>query len=223
METLFLDYESYLIKSRKDIGLYNFYNAEPGGANQQRALSCIKYAIEKVLQWDIEETLLKFDEYMIHAMRLERLVDFINYPKEVPERNPRYILSLLYPNRIHINYQDMVVHVYKEVLARRMQFPREYFLGVEGFYRYCICLQYLITHYHPVSSVDELYQFLCSSEGNKFLSAYRLKTPADQLEINILDCIHELTKDEKDSDLYYHFYSFMHESKNATANNENEK
>ena len=47
METLFLDYENCLINLQKDIGIYNFYNAEPGGANQQKALSCIRYAIEE--------------------------------------------------------------------------------------------------------------------------------------------------------------------------------
>ena len=48
MDTIFMDYESLLMGQRKDIGLYNFFGAEPGGANQQRALIVIRYAIEKV-------------------------------------------------------------------------------------------------------------------------------------------------------------------------------
>ena len=69
---------------------------------------------------------MKFDEYMIRVMKLERLADFIVYPKEVPKRSPRYILSLIYPNRVHLNYQDLVLNIYKDVLAHKIQFPREY-------------------------------------------------------------------------------------------------
>ena len=208
METLFLDYENYLINSPKDIGMYNFFNAEPGGANQQKALTCIRYAIENVLQWDVEEAVLKFDDYMIRVMKLERLADFIAYPKEVPRRSPRYILSLLYPQRVHMNYHDLVLNVYKDVLAHKIQFPREYFVGAEGFYRFCICLQYLITHYHPVRNITELYDFVSSPEGRRFLTVNRLQIPADQLEIHIFDCVHELTRDDPNSDLYYYLYTF---------------
>ncbi len=208
METLFLDYEYYLINLQKDIGMYNFFNAEPGGANQQKALNCIRYAIENVLQWDIEETILKFDDYMIRIMKLERMADFIVYPKEVPKRSPRYILSLLYPQRVRLNYHDLVINVYKDVLAHKMQFPREYFAGADGFYRFCLCLQYLITHYHPVQNITDLYEFVSSPEGRRFLTVNRLQIPADQLEIHIYDCLHELTKDEPNSELYFYLYKF---------------
>lgn len=213
MDTIFMDYESLLMGQRKDIGLYNFFGAEPGGANQQRALIVIRYAIEKVLGWSVEDAVLKFDDYMIREMKLERVVDFINYPTEVKSRDPRYILSLLYPSRVRMNLQQMVTDIYKDVLAHEGQFPREYFVGANGFFRYCICLQYLITHYHPVKNLDELYQFLLSSEGNRFLMNYRLKIPAEQLNINLLDCIHELTRDQEYSDLYYSYYSFAYAMK----------
>lgn len=108
MDTIFMDYESLLMGQRKDIGLYNFFGAEPGGANQQRALIVIRYAIEKVLGWSVEDAVLKFDDYMIREMKLERVVDFINYPTEVKSRDPRYILSLLYPSRVRMDLQQMV-------------------------------------------------------------------------------------------------------------------
>lgn len=208
MDTLFMDYENSLIGANKDIGIYNFFGAEAGGANQQRAVACIKYALENVLQWSMEESIQKFDEYMIILMKLERVVDFIKYPDEVPNRDPRYILSLIYPERVRLNLETMVLNIYKNVLAHEAQFPREYFAGSNGFYRYCICLQYLITHYHPVSSLENLYEFITSAEGKRFLMEYRLKVPAEQLEINPLDCIYHLTIDSEFSELYYRLYLF---------------
>ena len=208
MDTLFMDYENSLIGANKDIGIYYFFGAEAGGANQQRAVACIKYALENVLQWSMEESIQKFDEYMIILMKLERVVDFIKYPDEVPNRDPRYILSLIYPERVRLNLETMVLNIYKNVLAHEAQFPREYFAGSNGFYRYCICLQYLITHYHPVSSLENLYEFITSAEGKRFLMEYRLKVPAEQLEINPLDCIYQLTIDSEFSELYYRLYLF---------------
>ncbi len=213
MDSLFSEYENSLIGTQKEIGIYNFYGAEPGGANQQRALLCIRYALEKVLGWDVETAIKKFDAYIIRIMKLERIVDFIVYPDEVEPRNPRYILSLLYPERIHLNYQKLVLEVMQGVLEGKRQFPREYFVGPDGFSRYCLCLQYLISHYHPVSSIDELYQFLLSPEGNRFLLENRLRIPADQLKIDILSCIHEITLDEPDCEIYYCFYAFQKEYK----------
>ena len=87
MDTLFMDYENSLIGANKDIGIYNFYGAEAGGANQQRAVTCIRYVLENVLQWTVEESIQKFDNYMITLMKLERVVDFIRYPDEVRGRN----------------------------------------------------------------------------------------------------------------------------------------
>ena len=60
MDTLFMDYENSLIGANKDIGIYNFYGAESGGANQQRAVTCIRYVLENVLQWTVEEAIQKF-------------------------------------------------------------------------------------------------------------------------------------------------------------------
>lgn len=217
MDTLFLDYENYLIGAAKDIGLYNFYGADPGGANQQRAVACIRYALEKILDWDVEESIKKFDSYMLNLMKMQRLADFIKYPDEIKPRDTRYILSLIYPERVRLNLNQLVIEVYQRVLNHEAQFPKEYFAGTNGFYRYCICLQYLITNYHPADSVDDLYRFLTSSEGSRFLMRYRLKIPAEHLEIDLLDCIHELTSDSPDSDLYFSYYKFLREYKKATA------
>lgn len=220
IDTLFLDYENSLIKRTNSIGAYNFYGAEPGGANQQRAISCIRYAIENVLGWEIEEAINKFDEYMIHAMKLDRIIEFIKWPSEVKVGNSRYILSLLYPERVKLNQYILIEEVYKGVLNGTEQFPRECFTGPDGFYRFCACFQYLITTYKTFSSLQELYEFILSSDGNKFLYKYRLKVPADQLQIRLIDCIHTVTKDEENSLLYHSFYDFEIQYRKAKMKNQ---
>ena len=213
MDTLFMDYENSLIGANKDIGIYNFYGAEAGGANQQRAVTCIRYVLENVLQWTVEESpseIRQLHDYLDETRTCRR---FYPLSRRSKGPGPTLSLSLIYPERVHLNLETMVLEIYKDVLAHEAQFPREYFAGANGFYRYCICLQYLIMHYHPITSLEELYGFITSPEGKRFLMEYRLKVPAEQLEINPLDCLYELTKDNKMSTLYYCFYSFQEQLK----------
>ena len=173
MDTCFINYDDSLIGRIPYVDAYNFYGPEPGGANEKKALSCIRYALEKILQWEPEESILKFDDYIIRIMKLEKLIAYIDFPVEVPYGNPRYILSLMYPDKIYIDQEKLVEEIFKSVLdsaqkkseskdkkERLKQFPREYFSGTEGFKRFCFCIKYLIENYKPLSTVEETLRFL---------------------------------------------------------------
>ena len=224
MDTCFINYDDSLIGRIPYVDAYNFYGPEPGGANEKKALSCIRYALEKILQWEPEESILKFDDYIIRIMKLEKLIAYIDFPVEVPYGNPRYILSLLYPDKIYIDQEKLVEEIFKSVLdsarkkseskdkkERLKQFPREYFSGTEGFKRFCFCIKYLIENYKPLSTVEELYDFFDSSKGKKMLYDFRLKVPADQFSIDMLSVIRYITREEEDSDLYFCYFTFKKE------------
>ena len=222
MDTCFIDYDDSLIGRIPYVDAYNFYGPEPGGANEKKALACIRYALEKILEWDPEESILKFDDYIIRIMKLDKIITYIDFPVEVPYGNPRYILSLLYPDKIYLDQEKLVEEVFRSVLDsaklksegkidRLKQFPREYFSGTEGFKRFCFCIKYLIENYKPLSTVEELYEFFDSSKGKKMLYEFRLKVPADQFSIDMLSVIRYITRDEEDSDLYFSYFSFKKE------------
>lgn len=215
MDSIFIDYDDVLIGKIPYVDSYNFYGSSPGGPNELKALSCIRYALEKILEWTPEEVIARFDRYMIRLMRLDKIITYIDYPIEVLYGDPKYILSLLYPDRVHLNAKKLAEKIYKRVLDASddadgplKQFPREYFSGGKGFKRFCYCLNYLIENYKPMSSVDEVYSFFLSPDGKKFLYDYRLKVPADQFSIDMLDVIRYITKEEPDSELYYRYYLF---------------
>lgn len=224
MDTCYIDYDDTLIGRIPNIDSYNFYGPEPGGANERKALDCIRYALEDVLEWSPDEVILKFDDYIIRIMKLEKLISYISYPVEIPYGNIKYILSLLYPDKVHINRERIVEETFEQVLesARRKeltkgsdneerlkQFPREYFSGTEGFKRFCCCIKYIIENYKPMSSVEEIYAFFGSQAGKSLLYEFRLKVPADQFSIDLLSVIRYITREESDSDLFYCFYSFQ--------------
>lgn len=212
MDAMDIDYDNSLIGRIAYVDAYNFYGPDAGGANQAKALGCIRYAIEDVLQWDEETAVKKFDEYMIQEMKLLKIMAYIDFPTEVPFGNAKYVLSLLYPNRVKMNQEKLIEDIYKEVLeGDGKQFPREYFAGGVGFKRFCYCIKFLLENYMPFNEIEDIYTFLDSPQGKKFLCRYRLKVPADQFAINMLDVVRYITKEEEDSDLVFHYIQWKKE------------
>ena len=229
MDTIYIDYDDTLIGRTPCVNAYNFYGPKPGGANERKALECIRYALEKVLGWTPEEAVQKFDAYIIRIMKLESLVAYISFPIEVPCGNVRYILSLLYPGLVRVSQEKLVEETFEAVLesarkkeaARKSggtveeehlkQFPREYFSGTDGFHRFACCVRYIIENYRPMGSVAEVYAFFSSPEGRRLLYDFRLKVPADLFAIDLMSVIRYITRDEPDSDLYFCYHAFLRE------------
>lgn len=235
MDACYIDYDDTVIGRIEVLDSYNFYGSAPGGANEKQALDIIRYAIEKILAWTPDDAVLKFDSYMIRIMNLEKVISYIRYPVEVPYGSPRYILSLLYPEKVHLDWEKLVGEVFEDVLesARRKeqskgtdkvetlkQFPREYFSGTEGFKRFCCCIKYVIENYKPMSSVEEIFSFFCSPQGKHLLYEFRLKVPADQFSIDLLSVLRYITREEPDSELYFSYYTFQQEYALATSASE---
>ena len=208
MDLICSDYDNFLIGRTQEVGQHNSSGSAPGGVNEQKALLCIRYCIEDVLKWSIEEAVVGFDEYMIRLMKLERMVRYIKWPADIVYGSPRYILSLLYPERVRLNRDVMMEEMYKGVLSGEKHFPRDYFIGIEGFYRFCSCLRYLIENYQCFESVEQIYEYFLSPEGNQFLCDFKLKVPTIQFGLNIVDCIYYITSEYENSELLYQYYRF---------------
>lgn len=212
MDAMFIYYDDSLIGRTPYVDAYNFYGQEPGGANQSKALSCVKYAIEEILQWDEDTAIKKFDEYIIREMKLYKIMSYIDFPTEVPFGDARYVLSLLYPRRVKMNQEKLIEDIYKGVLeGDGKQFPREYFAGGIGFKRFCFCIKFLLENYKPFTDVEDIYIFFDSPQGKKFLYDYRLKVPADQFSINMLDVVKYITQEEPNSELIYNYIKWSRE------------
>ena len=98
MNPVIINYDDVIIDRASAIDVQNYYGASPGGINQKLALGCIRYAIEDILQWKGQNAVQKFDENMIHFLKLEKILSFIEFPIEISKGNPNYILHLLYPD-----------------------------------------------------------------------------------------------------------------------------
>lgn len=221
--TIIVDYDDSLIGQNESFNKDNFDSVIPGGANQQKALEVIRYAIEDVLAWGEKTALTKFDSYIIRLMNLDKVIRYIDYPVEVEKGNPQYILACLYPGRIRLSEEKLVVDTYRKILEasaedeEKTQFPREYFGSGIGFRRFCICLKYLIETTTKLKTIPEIYNFFDSTKGKKYLYDFRLKVPAEQFAISMPDVIHYITRNEANADLFYYRYLYDKELKKVKS------
>lgn len=212
MEELIYEYDNVLIGHFPSISLECFNGVEPGGYNEKLALGCIKYAMEKIMGWDEEIACQRLDEYMITQLKLTPLLRFIEFPPYITEGDPRYILHRIYPNRVKINQEDLTITAFLDVLEeRRSQYPRDFFLGLDGFHRFCFILKYILEHYEIFNNIEDVYNYFSSPKGNIFLSKYKLKIPTYQYKVDVIKAIYTITKNSPDGELYYNYYLFNKE------------
>lgn len=212
IDTILIEYEDTLINRASEIRSDNFYGKGPSYANQTIALKCIRYAIEEILGWDADIAINKFDKYILEKMKLTKIASYIDYPDEVADLDPKYILSLLYPQKVHMDHESMVIDVFQRVLKKiDKQFPRDYFSGGIGFNRFCHCVKYIIENILAFDNIPDIYEFFSTSKGRDILLEHRLRTPAYQYDIDLYEVIYTITRDYDDGDLWYSYYCFQRE------------
>lgn len=227
--TILVEYDDSLIGRSEYLDSSSFYSVAPGGVNQALALQVIRYAIEKMLEWEPKTAISRFDRYIIRLMNLSQVVRYIEYPPEIEYGDPRYILACLYPGRIKLDEQTLVQETYMRVLEagsgddKKVQFPREYFSGGAGFRRFCFCLKYLVENTLEIRDIEELYNFFDSPAGKKYLYDFRLKVPAEQFSISMPDVIHYVTHDMPHTDLYYYKHRFDTDFRRSSADGSTEE
>ena len=216
--SLFIDYDNVLIGRADRLSPDHFYGIEHPKANHRQAIILFKYVLENVLCWDIKQSISMFDEYIVKLMKLERMMDYIQWPADIIPGDTKFLLSLIYPDKLRVNIKQAIYETYRRVREENKQFPREYFNGTNGYYRFCTCLSYLFKYIKPMNSIPDMYEFINSPEGKKFLFDYRLKIPSDHLNIDLYNCLYTITSGEE-STLYYHYFSFHRELNKIIPNN----
>lgn len=119
--SLYIAYEDYLIGRVPSLSTYYFYGSDPGGANEKVALQLIKYAIEKLLNWTVDTAVKRFDEYIIKQLKLERIILYIDYPTEVKKGDVEYILSLIYPAKMHLSPRVLSERIFILIHSQGLQ------------------------------------------------------------------------------------------------------
>lgn len=201
------DYEEVLIGNKKKIPTNYFLFDKKG--NERVALSVIRYAIENLLGWNVQNAIRLFNTNYITMMKLDQMVNYIAFPSDVTKDDTEYILYLLYPKYVDYDVKRYTIRIYEQVMANKGRYPKDYMYGYLGMLRAKICLQYAINKNLLFTSVDQLYQFFASKDCIKYLKANKLYQLYISFYASPLEYMHDSMPSSIKNNFLLHNYMFM--------------
>ena len=201
------DYEEVLIGNQKKIPAGYFMFDKKG--NERVAIAVIRYAIEELLGWGVQDAIQLFNPNYIDLMKLNQVVNYIVFPSDVTKDDTEYILYLLYPKHVDYDVQRYTIRVYEKVLANETRYPKDYMYGYLGMLRAKICLQYSINKNLLFKSPDDLYRFFASKDCLKYLKTNKLYQLYTSFYSSPLEYMHDSMPSTIKNNFLYHNYDFM--------------
>lgn len=180
--------------------------------NEKTALEVIRYSFEYYMRWKPEE-IQQISLELLKKLSLDSLLSYIDFPDGIKNKKESlvYLLSILYPNKYSYSFEERTIDMLKDVLEETDQkFPRNWFFGVQGKQRLCICLNYIITQYVSVESIEALYAFFSKKGIVSFLQKYKLYSHQRRIYDTPVDFLHDMLDDSQKSLFLHDYYKFMY-------------
>ena len=206
---LILDYEEVLLGNQKTVSSAIFYSDAVG--NEKLALNIMKYAFETYLRWTPIELYDWLTPEIMERLKPTQLLSYVRFPSELEPTDLFYVVWKIYPQQTHYSKEDLILRVYKKMLADQIKkYPKEFFTATEGVDRAIICLRYLIENYIPLRNTLQLYA-LFSARGNTLLKKYKLLVPCKDLFGTPLVYLHESLPKNQCNNTFYLYCRFLQE------------
>jgi len=157
--------------------------------------SLLRLIFRKYLGWTPAQVRDLLTPKVVERMCLAPLVSRIPSPPEVLRDSELYFVAwYLYPEMKNSTDAELVGKVYQDLITGKIRkFPRNYFEGGIGHskakYMFVIMLQ---EYYNGVfESVEAMYRFFASAEGEKAVEEHKLKQPMKMWYDSALDYFHD--------------------------------
>ena len=212
------EYEEILIGNRKKISSNYFLFDKKG--NERVALSVIRYAIENLLGWDVQNAIKLFNSNYISFMKLDQMVKYIVFPSDVTKDDTEYILYLLYPKYVDYDIKRYTLRIYEKVMNNEGRYPKDYMYGYLGMLRAKICLQYAINQNLLFKSADDLYNFFASKECIKYLKQNKLYQLYVSFYSTPLEYMHDSMPSSVKNEFLFHNYMFLNKYQQVVTEEE---
>lgn len=117
MDKLLIDeYNNLLLGNQNQISTQVFSSNKAKG--EKIALEICRYVIENILKWTPEEASKRFNREVVDRMKLHSIIKYVEFPVELDdEKDYFYIVYRLYPTQIHFDSRNVIVNVYRKILA----------------------------------------------------------------------------------------------------------
>ena len=202
------EYEDLLVGKRKTFSHYYFnYNST---GNMKLALQVIEYAFDTYLKWSPGQLRDCLTIDVMEQLKLNGFIRYIAFPPELDStKDLFYIAWLLYPTTVHFSEKDLVLRVYKNLLDEKIKkYPKEFFSGMDGLTRAHVCLRYMIEHYLPAKSIDELYEYFGTLKSVRGLRQHKLLVVCNDLFDTPVEFLHKSLHKDQQNTFWYRYYDF---------------
>jgi hypothetical protein len=220
---LLYEYTNVLCGTNKDISTI-FFKKGPSAQNEIFAIELLKYMFEIFLRWTPEDACARFDKQVADEMHVSRIIKYLPISDMEPDIDYSYIVHLVYPDIIPYDKDRLTIRIYKAILDdnnSRSKFPKGFFDGIDGRRKACVCFRYMIENYFAFDSIEAMYSFFSTKEGEASLNKYGLYLALKDVFVSPVKYLHEtLPQDEKNDFLYFYYdimYNYDRKAKYITA------
>lgn len=204
---LLVEYDDVMIRKRAAFSDAFFPKESVVAANN--ALRVMRYSFTRYLRWSQDAVREKMTTALMEKLHLLELMKYIDYPVEYDKcKDYFYLVSLVFKSA-KLTLRDKTVHTYERVLSgEQVKYPKDYFLGSDGYVKAGICLQYMINHYVAFSSFNELYSIFSTEEGYEYLQKYKLINAYKEIFDTPVDFLHFALPKHQKNTFYLNYYRF---------------
>lgn len=174
--------------------------------DEERAIGVVKYAFEYYLGWSPEQTYENISDDILQKLKLNGLVyQRIKFPIELdPSDNLKYLVHRMYPEKYSYDSSKAIIEYYDKVLSGEIKrFKKGFFAQDDGKDRAAICFRHMLDLSGRFSSIKEIYDFFCTTDGRKMLSRYKLTSACRDLFEFPIDFLHYSLSAADREDRYY--------------------
>lgn len=207
-EELLKEYEEILLHQKKKFSCTYFSKAVEKQA-QTNCLVVFKYFIEGIMKWTPEEAILYLNDKLARRFKLFDLFKYIAIPDSFHNEKYMYILSLLYPKAFKFDDRQITLKIYKDIINKNIKIPKNFFYGIKGRERACLCLSYVINSYFYVTSIEGLYKQFASPDIGAVLKKYSLFECYKQHFNSPLQFLHYSLSEAQQDIFLFNYYQFM--------------
>ena len=213
------EYERLLMGEKKNISRSLFEGSDKD--KQDTALVFIRYAVEYFLRWTPKQAESCLDEATLKLMKLDKVMPYIIFPKELnPRRDYFYLAHLLYPDKIKYTPNALTLHLYREILReggdgendKKSKFPKEYMSGERGRTKACVCFRYMLQNYCSdiIKNTRDMYRIFSEPKGTTILKKYGLYLVCFDLYDTPVDFVHDVLGDMQQDETLFFYYKFQY-------------
>lgn len=217
-KSLIIEYENLLLNQSASRELSTYYFAGDTKEKEKTVILLCQYLITEIFHWDVKQAKISLTWDILQKFALDKIIlKYITFPPGIdPKTDMFYLLHLCFPKEVRFDERAHVINIYTKVLNEESRFPKDFFEGIKGMGRACICLQHMISRYMVFHSIEELYDMFGDTKYiNKVLTKYKLKKASSLLFHLPVDYLHYSLSENQRDEFLHQFYCFEKSFKDA--------